>query len=180
MINYEKEICSYYGLPSIPKREWDGKSEFDKGVAVVELRDERLAYAACRYNTGKGDLQPRIVKVFSIDTICDVKDIYVVPAYMSDVNDVQDMDLDEESKKHAEQLLNEATELENEEVESNSVDMPENEWVFDEIHNKSEAVAWLKQYNKRNGIRKGRIPQNEETLKLRLFSIYSEMCKKNK
>lgn len=180
MIDYEKEICNYYSLPSIPKREWDGESEFDKGVAVVELRDERLAYAACRFSPSKGDLRPRIVKVFGIDTIYETKEIYVVPNYMSGISDIQEMDLDDESKRRAEQLLNEAAEMENEDVASDAIEMPANEWCFDEIHNKSEAIAWLKQYNKRNKIKRGNIPRTEETLKLRLYSIYSEMCKKNK
>ena len=46
------------------------------------------------------------------------------------------------------------------------------EWIFDEIHNMSEAQAWLKQYNQRNGIKKGKVPTNEETIKMRLYNIY--------
>lgn len=180
MIAYEKEICEHFGLPSIPKREWDEHTEFDKGVAVVELRGERLAYAACRFNREKGDTTPKITKVFGIEPFFNIKSICVVPNYMSSLSDVKDMDLDDESKRHVEQLLNEAKEMENESVGTEEPAMPTNEWIFDEIHNKSEAMAWLRQYNRRNGIKRGRVPQNEETLKLRLYSIYSELCKKSK
>ena len=53
-----------------------------------------------------------------------------------------------------------------------------NEWVFDEIHNRDEAEAWLRNYNKKNRIG-GKVPKNEETIKMRLMAIYSEMNNKN-
>ena len=37
MIEFEKEVIKYLNIPSIPKKEWDGKSSFSKGVALLEL-----------------------------------------------------------------------------------------------------------------------------------------------
>ena len=61
----------------------------------------------------------------------------------------------------------------------NEIKEPENEWVFDEIHNKEEAMAWIKSYNQRNKIR-GHIPENEETIKMRLLAIRSDLNKKTR
>jgi hypothetical protein len=95
-------------------------------------------------------------------------------------NDTTDADLDVESKKRAEQLAAEAQELENqgttEEAIEKANELPE--FIFDEIHNRDEAIAWLKQYNIRNGIKKGKVPTNEETIKMRLYNIY--MSQKNR
>lgn len=181
MIQFEKEIIAYLGLPSIPKKEWDGKMPFDKGVAIVDLGDEREAYAACAFTPDEGDKEPRITKVFGVEPFMGMKKIYVVPSYMNNVEDVKGMDLDEESKKNAERLLKEATEMENEGVEDKdalSMDkLPE--WIFDNIHNQEEARAYIQSYNSRNKI-KGRIPSTTEAIKLRLFAIYSEINNKKK
>jgi hypothetical protein len=89
------------------------------------------------------------------------------------------MDLDEQSKKKAEQMLKEAQELETEgtKEENPMENLPE--WIFPEIENKEQAVAWLKNFQSRNK-QKGRIPTTDENIKLRLFSIYSELQKKQK
>jgi hypothetical protein len=89
------------------------------------------------------------------------------------------MDLDEQSKKKVQQVLDEAKEIENEGTkdENPMANLPE--WIFSEIHSKEEAVAWLKNFQSRNK-QKGRIPTTEENIKLRLFSIYSELQKKQK
>lgn len=99
---------------------------------------------------------------------------------MTSEEEVKDMDLDEQSKKKVEQILSEANELENEGVKSDvpaMEDLPE--YIFPEIHNKQEAEAWLRRYNSINKI-KGKLPQSEETLKLRLYSIFVEQQKKMK
>lgn len=175
-IEFEKEVVSYLGLPSLPKKEWDGKTNFDKGVAIIEFRDGRLAYAACEMNADKGHNKPKVTKVFSLEPFISIKKAFVVPSYMNTIDEVAKMDLDEESKKKAEQLLQEAEELENDGIgEGSTVDnLPE--WVFEEITNREEAEAWLRRYNARHRI-KGKVPRNEETLKLRLLSIYSEKKK---
>ena len=177
MIQFEKEIINYLNLPNIPKRVWDGLSSFQDGVAIVSLSLGRQAYAVCTFNKDE-DKEPRIKKVFGIEPFTGIEKVFVVPSYMD--NNTTDVDLDAESKKRAEQLAAEANELENEGTVDEAVQEADKlpEWIFDEIHNMSEAQAWLKQYNIRNGIRKGKIPTNEETIKMRLYNIY--MSNKNR
>lgn len=175
MVKYEKEICEYLQLPSIPIRKWDGKSSFKNGVCIVDLGYNELGYAVCTYDSDE-DKEPRITKCFSLEPFRSVVDIFVVPNYM-DV-DIENVDLDDESKKAAERLAEEAKEVSKEEEDESLKKMKElPEWVFDEIHNVEEAQAWLRNYNSRNRI-KGKIPSNPETLKMRLLSIYSQMKKK--
>lgn len=177
MVEFEKEIIKYLNLPSIPKRVWDGLSSFQNGVAVVNMSLDRQAYAVCTFNKDE-DKEPRIKKVFGIEPFTGIEKVFVVPSYMD--NNTTDVDLDAESKKRAEQLAAEAQELENNGVVDEAVQEADKlpEWIFDEIHNMSEAQAWLKQYNIRNGIRKGKIPTSEETIKMRLYNIY--MSNKNR
>ena len=169
-----------FGLPSIPsdKYVWDGKSSFKDGIAIVQLMYQGYAYAACTFDAEKDD-KPRVVKTFAQEPFVDVERIIVVPAFM-DVN-VEDMDLDEDSKRAAELLTQEADELTSDEQREDEKAANEinalPEWVFEEIHNKEEAQAWLQQYNSRNRIR-GRVPENEETIKLRLLTIYTELKEK--
>ena len=177
MVEYEKEVVAYLNLPNLPKKEWNQQDSFKDGVAIVGLSLGRLAYAVCTFDK-ETDKEPRIKKVFGIEPFTSIEKVFVVPSYMD--NDTSDADLDAESKKRAEQLAAEAEELENkgtvEEAVENANKLPE--WIFDEIHNMSEAQAWLKQYNIRNGIKKGKVPTNEETIKMRLYNIY--MSNKNR
>lgn len=177
MIEFEKEVIAYLNLPSIPRKEWNQIDSFQSGVAVVNMSLGRQAYAVCTFNKDE-DKEPRIKKVFGIEPFTGIEKVFVVPSYMD--NDTSDADLDAESKKRAEQLAAEAQELENNGVVDEAVKEADKlpEWIFDEIHNMSEAQAWLKQYNIRNGIRKGKIPTNEETIKMRLYNIY--MSNKNR
>lgn len=170
---FEKEVCDFLSLPSIPRKMWDGKSPFEKGIAKVGIGFDRFAYAVCKFDNNK-DAKPRVVKVFSSDRFGDIVEIYVVPEYMN--TELENADLDDDSKQKAKELLSEAESLENENKETEFQE-PENEWVFDEIHNKEEAMAWIKSYNKKNKIR-GMIPENEETIKMRLLAIRSELNKK--
>lgn len=171
MIEFEREIIAYLNIPSIPKKEWNGKDSFQYGVAILNLATNRQAYAACSFDK-ETDSKPQIRKVFCVEPFNGIDKVFVVPSYMD--NDTTDADLDSESRKRAEQLAAEAEELENkgtvEEAVENANKLPE--WIFDEIHNMSEAQAWLKQYNIRNGIKKGKVPTNEETIKMRLYNIY--------
>lgn len=183
-IDYEKEVIAYLELPSIPRHEWteENGKPFAKGVAVIELYSGREAYAVCSFNPDKGQQKPTITKVFSIEPFKCIKKILVVPDYMTSIDEVGAMDLDDESKKKAEQLLAEAEEIENEGVDSSESGIPSidslPEYIFPEIESREQALAWLRQYNKRNGIRKGKLPQTDETIKLRLYSIYSAMQQK--
>lgn len=178
MIQFEKEVISYFNLPSIPKKEWDGKSSFEKGIALLKLKDEREAYAVAAFDADV-DKKPNIVKVFGIEPFLNIKKVFVVPAYMTTEEEIKDMDLDEQSKKKVESVLKEAREIENEGTkdENPMANLPE--WIFSEIHSKEEAVAWLRNFQSRNK-QKGRIPTTDENIKLRLFSIYSELQKKQK
>lgn len=171
---FEKEVCEYLSLPSVPVKQWDGQQSFKDGVAVVEFNDGEQAYAIATYNADI-DTAPRIKKIFSLQAFSRIVEIFVVPSYM-DVNDIEQADLDKESKEAAKRLADEAKQLEQDGAESEQVKEMKSlpEWVFDNIHNAEEAQAYIQQYNSRNRI-KGRIPKNEDTLKMRLLNIYNEM-----
>lgn len=173
MINYEKEILDFLGLPSIPKKRWDGVTPFDKGVAVIKQTGQQSAYAACSYNPEKGDKNVTITKVFGIEPFSRIEDVFIVPSYMNNIDEIPKMDLDDESKKKAETILQEATELENNGVVDDVLTNPVNEYYFDNITNDDEARAFIKAYNKRNKI-KGKIPKTHEKIIMRLAVIYSE------
>jgi hypothetical protein len=179
MIQFEKEVLGYLNIPSIPKKEFDGKTSFAKGVAVVETVSGQEAFAIASFNPDNGDEHPKITKVFGIEPFNKVNKIFVVPAYMTTDDEIKNMDLDEQSKKKVRQVLDEAKEIENEgtKEENPMANLPE--WIFEEIHSKEEAIAWLKNFQSCNK-QKGRIPTTDENIKLRLFSIYSELQKKQK
>lgn len=176
MVEFEKEVVAYLNLPSLPKKEWNQRDSFKDGVAVVGLSLGRLAYAVCTFDK-ETDKEPRIKKVFGIEPFTSIEKVFVVPSYMD--NDTTNADLDTESKKRAEQLAAEANELENKGVVDEAVENANKlpEWIFDEIHNRDEAIAWLKQYNQRNGIKKGKVPTNDDTIKMRLYNIYMSQKK---
>lgn len=178
MIRFEKEVCDYLRIPSIPKKEHDGKSSFKKGVAIVQLSVSGYGYAVCTFDA-ENDKEPRIIKSFASEPFYGIEKVFVVPNYMNtSEKDISEMDLDDESKKKAEQLVQEAQELtatseENKEIEEMQ-QLPE--WIFPEITNAEEARAWLQSWNSKNKVR-GKIPTNEETIKMRLLNIYSQMKK---
>lgn len=175
-VQFEKEICDYLSLPSIPRKKWDGKSSFEKGVAIVNVGFDRKAYAICKFDSTK-DTTPRVVKVFSSERFSDIIDIFIVPSYMN--TELENADLDEKSKEKAEELLSEAKELENAAVKENEVKEPENEYYFDHIHNDEEAIAFITSFNKKNKI-KGNVPTRHETILMRLAVIHSELNKKGR
>ena len=177
MVEFEKEVVTYLNIPSIPKKEWNQTDSFQCGVAVINLSLGRQAYAVCSFDK-ETDKEPRIKKVFGIEPFSGIEKVFVVPSYMD--NDTTDADLDSESKKRAEQLAAEAKELENqgtvEEAIEDANKLPE--WIFPEIQNIEQAQAYLREYNRMNRIKKGKIPTNEETIKMRLYNIY--MSNKNR
>lgn len=165
MIYFEKEICGFLGIPTIPKRKWNGKSSFKRGVAVVELTDGQ-AYAVATFDA-ETDEQPKIIKVFDLAQYKSIIDIFVVPEYMD--TDVDSMDLDDDSKQSAKFLVEEA----NEKIDPKMViDEPANEYYFDNIHNDEQAAAFIKAYNKSHKI-KGRVPNSHEGLIMKLSVIYA-------
>lgn len=171
-IKFEKEICEFLKLPSIPKKAWDKETPFDKGVAVVKLAFDEKAYAVARYDINK-DKEPNIIKVFASEPFFGIEEIFVVPAYME--TDVKDADLDDESKKKAEELAKQAEEIENE-GDKDVIDAPENEYYFDNITNDEEAIAFITAYNQKNGI-KGAVPKKHDTIVMRLAVIFADMQK---
>ena len=74
-------------------------------------------------------------------------------------------------------MKNEADELENQGADE-TMEVPENEYCFDHIHNDEEAIAFIEAYNRENNI-KGAIPKKHESIIARLTVIYAESLKKS-
>lgn len=174
-IRFEKEVCNYLNIPSIPLKEWNKQDSFKDGVAVTKLLLGDLAYAVCTFNADT-DKEPRIKKVFAEERFSGIEKIFVVPSYM-DTKDIENADLDEQSKEAAERLAQETEELSEtpDENEDEKVEMPE--YFFDHIHNDEEAIAFITAYNRDNNIR-GAVPSKHETLVMRLGVIFNDMKKK--
>lgn len=179
MIERENEVCQYLGIPSIPKKKWDGKSGFKQGVGIVNLLTGRQAYVVVTFDEEK-DTDCRVVKVFSLEQFklekFAVDNVFVVPDYM-DTN-VENMDFDEKSKEAAKALVNEALDLENEDTAASKVELPKNEYYFPNVTSDEEGIAYIKSYNAANKI-KGRIPDTHEGIVMRLSVIHSELNKKS-
>ena len=111
MIRFKKDVCDYLRLPDVPKKKWDGNTSFEHGVAIVETKTDEQVYAVVTFDSNS-DEQPRILKAFGYDIITTIVDVFVVPAYMED-NDIDEMDLDEESKKRVKEMSKEAKDIEN-------------------------------------------------------------------
>lgn len=172
MILNEKEICEYLGIPSIPKKKWDGKSSFKRGVGIVDLVLGGQSYAVVSFDAEK-DKDCKVVKVFNMEQFkLGFDNVFVVPDYMD--TDVETMDLDEESKRAAKTLVDEVKDLENADDASSKVELPENEYYFPNITSDEEAIAFLTSYNKTNKIR-GKIPTTHEHIIMRLSVVYSEL-----
>lgn len=178
MIERENEVCQYLGIPSIPKKKWDGESGFKRGVGIVNLLTGKQAYVVVTFDEEKDD-DCRVVKVFSLEQFklekFGVDNVFVVPDYM-DTN-VENMDFDEKSKEAAKALVNEALDLENADTAASKVELPENEYYFPNVTSDEEGIAYIKSYNAANKI-KGRIPDTHEGIVMRLSVIHSELNKK--
>ena len=46
-IEFEKEVCAWLTIPSIPKKEWDGNSSFKYGVAVINQKGNEKVQVQC-------------------------------------------------------------------------------------------------------------------------------------
>ena len=180
MIQFEKEVLEYLNIPSIPKKEFDGKTAFSKGVAVVETIGKQEAFAIASFNPDNGDKEPKIVKVFGIEPFRKINKIFIVPSYMNTEEEIKDMDLDEQSKTKVQQVLDEAKEIENEGVVGDKeLEKPKNEYYFDHITNDEEAKAFIRSYNSRNHI-KGKIPSTHDGIVMRLAVIFSDTRKSSR
>lgn len=176
MIRNEEKVCKHLNIPSIPKKEWDGVRSFKFGVAVVKHNEDDKSYAVATFDS-ETDVKPRIIKVFDIIPFREIETIYVVPSYM-DIEDIDKWDLDESSKKAAELIVEEVKELEGEDESESKA--PENEYCYDFITNDEEALAFIRDYNRRHGIKKGRIPNTHDGILTRLASIWMNENGKNK
>lgn len=89
----------------------------------------------------------------------------------------EDFDLDEASKKAAEQLQQRAQQAEQGgdagTGEGTEIVLPTNEYCFDNIHDDDEGHAFLEAYYKANGI-KGAVPTKHETIVAKLTAIWQE------
>ena len=175
MIQYETEILKHFKIPAIPLKKWDGVSSFKDGVAVVELAYNGDAYAACTFDADT-DKSPRIVKVFAQEQFTKLIDVFVVPSYMD--TEVEDSDLDDDSKDAAKRLIEEADDAMGGSDAKTEIEKigEQHEYFFDNIHNDEEATAFISSYNKQNGIR-GNAPRKHETIIARLAVIYADIQK---
>lgn len=171
MILFEKEILDFLRLPSIPKKEHDGKQSFKDGVAVVNLRDGGQAYAVCTFDSETMN-NPKVKKVFGITPHENIEKIFVVPSYMDDK--VEDMDLSPKDKERAEQLVQEARDLENEGVQVKQTPAPESEYCYDHIANDEQAMAFIREWNKRHGMKKGKVPTTHEGITTKLLAMWMD------
>ena len=177
MIENEKEVLDFLGLPSIPKKEWDGHSSFKDAVVVLDLVGGRKAYAVATFDSAK-DGAPRIKRVFGSEQFDGYSKIFVVPAYMDTT--VDEMDLDEVSKQRARELVEEVKELQGETSEEESViDGTNGDYMYEHIHNDEEAMAYIKSYNKRNRIN-GKVPTSHDEIVMRMAAIYAEETSKER
>lgn len=163
-IGLEKEVMEHLKLPKCPKNEWDGKEEFAFGVAVLHRIIGTEEYAICTFNPKKHD-KPVVIKDFGNSAFDKILRIYPVPAYLDE--DVDAFDLDEESKEAVKEVIDDknATISEGEKVEEE----PINEWGYDFIHDKEEAIAYLKTLKL-----KGKIPEKEDAIKMKLQLLAKE------
>lgn len=176
MVLYEQETCNYLNIPSLPKKKWDGKSSFKTGVAITTLLTSGHAYAIVTFDANV-DKAPRVIKVFSNEQFrrVDYSDILIVPDYMN-TNDVENWDIDNESKKAAERVISEAKELETA-AKDESLTLPKHEYFFEHITNDEEAQAFIRAYNKDNHIKHAKVPTQHEYIVLRLGAIWAEQNK---
>ena len=169
-IKFKKNVCLFLGIPSIPLKEWDGKTSFDRGVAIVKRIVGTEDYAICSFDS-RSDTSVRIIKDFGKIPFNAIVKIFPVPPYMED--NIKDMDLDESSKEAMEELLNNKKEIIEDGTKKPKEEMYE--WGYPFIKDKIEAVAFLKNKNL-----KGRIPTSDDVLKNKLrVMYYTEKNKKN-
>lgn len=161
-----KQILLTLQIPSIPKKEWDGKSEFNKGVCLVKRWSGMENYAICRFNK-ELESSPRVVKDFSQETFVEILACYPIPDYAE--NDVDNMMFDsEESKEAMKELLEEKEEEVMKGVDKEEEVLPE--WIFPFIKTQSEAIAYLKSKKVRNA----HSLKDADAIKAKLYVIYTD------
>lgn len=160
-----KECLVYLQIPSLPKKTWDGESEFNKGIALVERISKKQDYVICRYLPEK-DMNVRVTKDFSGEPFIKVIECYPMPDY-ADV-EIETMQLDEKSKEAMEALIEERNEKVNEDVPEEDDKLPD--WIFPFINNAAEAIAYLKS----QGVKVSAALKSEEKIKAKLYVLYQD------
>jgi hypothetical protein len=160
-----KECLIYLQIPSLPKKEWDGESEFNKGIGLVERISKKQDYVICRYIPEK-DMCVRVIKDFSGEPFLKVLECYPMPDY-ADV-EIDSMQLDEQSKAAMEMLIEERNEKISEDVQDEDEKLPD--WIFPFINNKEEAVAYLKS----QGVKVPAALKSEDKIKAKLYVLYQD------
>ena len=163
-IGLGKEVFTFLNIPKCPKKEWDGKEEFAFGVAVVHRVIGTEEYAVCTFNPTK-DKKPRIIKDYGHSAFDDILKVYPVPPYLDE--DVDAFDLDESSKEAVREAIQDKKAIIEESEKKEDVVV--NEWGYEFIHNKEEGIAYLKSLKI-----KGKIPEKEEAIKMKLQLIAKE------
>ena len=158
------------GIPKCPKKKWDNESSFDSGIAIVRRITGSEHCAICTFNSTT-DSGVRIIKDFGAEPFVGIVAVYPIPAYMDD--NIEKMDIDDESREAMEDLLREKEEIINKDVEKPKIE--EYEWGYDFIHNKQEAVAFLKTKKL-----KGNLPTKDEVIKAKLRVMYRNEQKNKK
>jgi hypothetical protein len=162
-IEYEKQALEYLRLPVKPKHLWDKKTHFDSGLAIVKTITGHFNYAICRYN--EQDEAPMIKKVFSGEPFSSIEKIYPMPKYME--SDISKMSFnDEESELAMQALINERDAKINKGGDGETDELDKNEWHTEAIHNRQEAIAWLKSKGE-----KGAMFKTDDALKMKIYSV---------
>ena len=169
MVHNENDVCRHLNIPSIPKKEWDGKKHFKFGVGVTQLTSGLESYAVVRYN--ENDKRPTVIKTFAQEPFTGFTKIYPIPQYLEQT-DYEELDLDETSKERMKLLDDEAKEMENENVVE-ELKLPKHEYYFKHINNDDEAKAFIKSYNKQHKLN-ARVPKDHQGLIMRLSVIWAE------
>lgn len=179
MIQFEKEAIQYLRLPSMPKKKWDGKQSFRRGIAVLNLVNDEQGYAIASFDS-ETQSEPQIIKVFSLQmyTSVDMDNIYIVPEYM-DTKSIDEWDVDEASKRAAQAIVEEGNAMIGE-GDMEKTEVPENEYFFDFIHNDEEAIGFLKAQMKKRGKAKSKVPTTHDDIVTLLASLWMESNSKEK
>lgn len=163
MKDFYDETIDLLRIPSIPKKEWDGKTPFDRGMAQITTMLGSKEYAVCSFDPKKGDTL-RVVKRFGGLQFTAVDKVWPVPDYMDD--DIGKMEFDnEESMTSMSVILQEKEQM----VNADADDEDEGgEWGYPIIHTMKQAVAYLRAKRPKDGI-----PSDPEVLKAKLKAMYN-------
>lgn len=161
-----KQVLLTLQIPSLPKRVWDGESEFNKGVCLVRRMSGIENYAICRFNK-EYEAKPRVIKDFSQETFVEVLSCYPIPDYAE--TDIDNMQFDSDDSKEAmQELLEEKEEEIMKGVNKEEEVLPE--WIFPFINSQSEAIAYLKSKKVRNA----HSLKDADAIKSKLYVMYMD------